>query len=169
MIGWLWTDNNVNLSVALVEEGLAEVHFSAEKSEHYRALKMAEDKAKAAKKGIWENYKEEVEEKVEEEKEEKIVERKINYESIIITEVTADLHFFAQHTDQGAKLENLMSKLRQEFQTNPPITGAYTPKRGDLCAAKFSADKEWYRAKVEKIQNGTANICYIDYGNKEVK
>lgn len=168
VIGWLWTESGVNLSVALVEEGLAEVHFSAEKSEHFRALKAAEDKAKAARKNIWANYVEQVEEKVEEDKEEKTTERKVNYEAVVITEVTADIHFFAQHTDQGAKLENLMSKLRQEFQSNPPITGAYTPKRGDLCAAKFTEDNEWYRAKVEKIQNGNASICYIDYGNKEV-
>lgn len=55
VVGWLWTDNNVNLSVALVEEGLAEVHFSAEKSDHYRALKTAEDSAKAKKKNRWAN------------------------------------------------------------------------------------------------------------------
>lgn len=50
-IGWLWIDGN-NLSVALVEEGLAEVHFSAEKTEHYRALKLAEDSAKARKANV---------------------------------------------------------------------------------------------------------------------
>lgn len=47
-IGWLWIDGS-NLSVALVEEGLAAVHFSAEKTEHFRALKVAEDSAKARK------------------------------------------------------------------------------------------------------------------------
>lgn len=167
VIGWLWTENNTNLSVALVEEGLAEVHFSAEKSEHYRALKAAEDKAKAAKKNIWASYVEETEEKVEEEKEDKIIERKVNFESVIITDVTADLHFFAQNTDQGAKLEGLMNKLRLEFQNNPPITGAFTPRRGEICAAQFSEDKEWYRARIERVQNGNANVSYIDYGNKE--
>jgi len=47
-IGWLWIDNT-NLSVALVEEGLAKVHFTAEKTPYYRALKIAEDAAKARK------------------------------------------------------------------------------------------------------------------------
>jgi staphylococcal nuclease domain-containing protein 1 len=45
-IGWLWVDSH-NLSVALVEAGLATIHFSAERSEYYKALKAAEDKAKA--------------------------------------------------------------------------------------------------------------------------
>lgn len=171
VIGWMWTENNINLSLALVEEGLATVQFSAEKSEHFRALKAAEDSAKAKKKNIWANYVEEtVEEKeeIEEEKDEKTVERKVNTEKVIITEVTNDLRFYAQHADQGAKLETLMSKLRQEFQSNPPVSGAYVPKRNDLCAAKFTEDNEWYRAKIEKIQGGNATVLYVDYGNKEV-
>lgn len=172
VIGWLWTDQNINLSVALVEEGLASVHFSAEKSEYYRALKTAEDQAKAKKKNIWANYVEaepEVEKEETEEKEDsKPVERKVHLEKVVVTEVTSELRFFAQHADQGAKLETLMSKLRQEFIASPPTTGAYNPKRGDLCAAKFSEDNEWYRAKVERIQGGKAAILYVDYGNKEV-
>lgn len=170
VIGWLWTEQNVNLSVALVEEGLASVHFSAEKTEFYRSLKTAEDSAKAAKKKIWANYVEveETEEIKEEEKEDKVVERKVHHEKVIVTEITPELHFFIQHTDQGAKLESLMSKLRQEFQTSPPLPGAYTAKRNDLCAAQFTEDNEWYRAKIERVQGSNATVLYVDYGNKEV-
>lgn len=170
VIGWLWTDNNVNLSVALVEEGLAQVHFSAEKTEYFRSLKSAEDSAKAAKKKIWANYVEEVkeEEVKEEDKDDKVTERKVNQEKVVVTEITPELHFYAQHSDQGAKLESLMAKLRKEFQDSPPLSGAFTPKRNDLCAAQFSEDNEWYRAKVEKVQGQKATILYVDYGNKEV-
>lgn len=169
VIGWLWIDN-LNLSVALVEEGLASVHFSAEKSEYYRALKTAEDTAKGQRKKIWFNYVEEnVEEKKEDEKEDHVVERKVNYEEIVVTEITADLHFYAQHTDKGANLESLMGKLRQEFQVSPPLPGGYTPKRNDVCAARFTEDNEWYRARIERIQGGNATVLYIDYGNKEVR
>lgn len=173
VIGWLWTENNVNLSVALVEEGLAEVHFSAEKSEYYRQLKSAEDRAKAAKKNIWANYVEQaVEEKpvvTEVEKDDKPAPgRKINLESVIVTEITADMTFFAQQVSNVPKLDALMAKLHSDFQSNPPIAGAYTPKRGDLCAAQFSVDNNWYRAKVERVQGPNANVLYVDYGNKEV-
>lgn len=170
VIGWLWTEQNVNLSVALVEEGLASVHFSADKSEYYRALKSAEDAAKKDKKKIWANYVEveQTEEVKEDDKDDKVVERKVNYEKVVVTEVTPELHFFVQHSDQGAKLEALMSKLRQEFQTSPPLPGAYTAKRNDLCAAQFTEDNEWYRAKIERIQGSNAVVLYVDYGNKEV-
>lgn len=170
VIGWLWTDANVNLSVALVEEGLASVHFSAEKTDYYRQLKTAEDSAKAAKKNIWASYVEETvpEEVKEEDKDDKTTERKVIYEKVVITEITPELHFFAQRADQGIELETLMSKLRKEFQTAPPLPGAYTAKRNDLCAAQFSEDNEWYRAKIEKVTGQNATILFIDYGNKEV-
>lgn len=47
-IGWLWVEN-LNLSVALVQEGLAAVHSSAESSEFYRQLSLAEEAAKSTK------------------------------------------------------------------------------------------------------------------------
>jgi len=47
-IGWLYIDG-VNLSVALVEEGLAKVHFTAERSSHAKSLQHAETKAKESK------------------------------------------------------------------------------------------------------------------------
>lgn len=64
----------------------------------------------------------------------------------------------------GAQLEKLMEQLRSELETNPPLPGAFTPRSGDLCAAKF-IDGQWYRAKIEKVAGGTVSIFYIDYGN----
>ncbi|XP_049829315.1 staphylococcal nuclease domain-containing protein 1 [Schistocerca gregaria] len=164
-IGWLWIEG-VNLSVALVETGLASVHPTAERSEHYRALKTAEDTAKAKKLKIWKDY---VEENEEEKKieEERVVERKIDYQKVLIIEATPDLHFYAQMVDQVPNLEQLMAKIRQEFTTNPPLPGAHTPKKGELCAARFSLDREWYRAKVEKISGSNVSVFYVDYGNRE--
>ena len=50
-IGWMFVDGH-NLSIALVEEGLAKVHFTAERSNHYKALVLAEERAKNAKKNV---------------------------------------------------------------------------------------------------------------------
>ncbi|XP_049819243.1 staphylococcal nuclease domain-containing protein 1 isoform X2 [Aethina tumida] len=164
-IGWLWVDNN-NMSVQLVREGFASVHFTGEKSAYASQLKTAEDTAKQQKLRIWKDY---VEEKVEDKKEEdnKPVERKVNLEDVVVTEVTPEGTFFVQKIADGPKAEALFAKLRQEFQANPPLPGAYTPKRGDICAAQFTVDDEWYRVKVEKVQAGNATVHYIDYGNRE--
>lgn len=55
------------LQVALVEEGYASVHVSAEKSEFFKQLKTAEDNAKQRKLRIWENYEEKSEDQIVEE------------------------------------------------------------------------------------------------------
>lgn len=62
-----------------------------------------------------------------------------------------------------------MSQLRTELESCPPVAGAYTPKAGDVCVAKFSMDDEWYRAKVLSCKSsGEVTVLFIDYGNKEV-
>ncbi|XP_025099283.1 staphylococcal nuclease domain-containing protein 1-like isoform X2 [Pomacea canaliculata] len=161
-IGWLFVDG-MNLSVALVEAGLAKVHFTAERSPHFSALMKAQEQAKSGRLKIWSTFEEPKQEAVVEEPSE----RQVNYCNVIITEVTNQFTFFAQKVDDGPQLEKMMDELRKEMESNPPLPGAYTPKRGDLCASKFSGDSQWYRAKVLKVENGKANILFIDFGNKE--
>merc|ERR1739845_34586 len=55
--------------------------------------------------------------------------------------------------------------MGDEFSNNPPLAGAYQPKKGELCAAKF-VDGQWYRAKVEKSSGSEVSVLYIDYGNR---
>ena len=165
-IGWLFVDG-VNMSVALVEEGLAEVSTFTENSEYLKLLKAAEERAKAQKLNIWKDRVEiePEDEKVEEEKE--VTERKVDYREVVVSEITEALHFYAQYVDQRSMVEGLLARLRQELEDNPPLPGAYNPKRGDIVAAKFSGDDQWYRAKVEKIAGPNISVFYIDYGNRE--
>ena len=44
-----------------------------------------------------------------------------------------------------------MTQLRAELEASPPLQGSYTPQAGQLCAAKFDMDGQWYRAKVERV------------------
>lgn len=79
-IGWLWVDN-VNMSVALVKEGFASVHFTGEKSQYASTLKSAEEHAKSQKLRIWKDY---VQEDTEEQKEEeKVVTYLVHYKYIV--------------------------------------------------------------------------------------
>ncbi|KAK7063179.1 nuclease domain-containing protein [Halocaridina rubra] len=161
-IGWLHVENK-NLSVMLVEEGLSSVHVTAESSKFYNPLSSAQDSAKQKKLKIWANYVEEKEEKVDDTQ----VERKIDYKPMMISEVTRDGRLYGQYCSDGPALEQLMANIHQEFTTHPPLGGAYTARRGDLCAAQFS-DGAWYRAKVEKVSGSNVSVYYVDYGNREV-
>lgn len=168
-IGQLITaEGNVNLSVALVEHGYASVFKSsaASNSGFFTALVTAEQRAKDARLNRWKNY---VEEKVVQEEADKNEpqERTVTLKKLVITEIKSDLHFYAQSVENGPKLERLTNELRAELASKPPVPGAYTPKVGDLCVAKFSMDDEWYRAKVLSVSNTQASVLFIDYGNTE--
>lgn len=167
-IGQITTLDGQNIAVGLVEQGFASVYKTQSTSAAlFSLLSTAEFKAKEKRIGKWKNF---VEEKVVSEEVEKNEpqERVINNKKVVITEVTNDLHFYAQLVENGPKLEQLTVQLRAELAARPPVAGAYTAKVGELCVAKFSMDEEWYRAKVLSVQsNGSANVLFIDYGNRE--
>uniref|UniRef100_A0ABM5GLB7 Staphylococcal nuclease domain-containing protein n=1 Tax=Pogona vitticeps TaxID=103695 RepID=A0ABM5GLB7_9SAUR len=163
-IGWLHVEGN-NLSVALVEHALSKVHFTAERSSYFKALTAAEEAAKQKKEKVWSHYEEPPVEDVVAVPEEE--ERVANYKPVFVTEITDSLHFYVQDVETGAQLEKLMETMRAEIAAHPPVEGAYTPRRGDYCLAKF-VDGEWYRARVEKVESpAKVHVFYIDYGNKE--
>ena len=68
-----------NISIALVEQGLAKVHFTADRSVYYNDLLVAQERAKMQKIGVWKDF-------VEEVKEEKPAvesdDRKTNYKKV---------------------------------------------------------------------------------------
>jgi len=165
-IGYLFVDNT-NLSLHLVQEGFASMHFTADRSAYANQIKNAEDNAKNAKKRIWTNYTGEEDQAAIEEEEKAAFneERKVNYTEVLVTEVTDEGKFYACNVSDGPSIEKLMDNLRAEFETNPPLSGAYQPKKNDLCAAKF-VDNQWYRAKVEKVGATDVEVLYVDYGNR---
>ncbi|KAK6026184.1 tudor domain protein [Ostertagia ostertagi] len=61
----------------------------------------------------------------------------------------------------------MTADFREYLHQHPPMTGSFNAKRGDLCAAPFSVDGLWYRAKVESIRSGQAEVLFVDYGNRE--
>jgi staphylococcal nuclease domain-containing protein 1 len=156
--GWL------NLSELLVENGFASVHFSAERGPYYTQLSSAERSAKNAKRGIWQNYVEEEEVKpTETEQANDVTERKVNYRKVAVSEVSPNsFRFAAQNFDDAGTIEKLMKELKDIDSSSQ---GTMRPKKNELIAVQFSG--QWHRARVEAIKGDTAEIYYIDYGNRE--
>uniref|UniRef100_A0A6G1S696 Nuclease domain-containing protein 1 n=1 Tax=Aceria tosichella TaxID=561515 RepID=A0A6G1S696_9ACAR len=77
-----------------------------------------------------------------------------------------------QAVENGPKLEELLRQMRSELPQAGKKGGSgegYTPtQKGEIVAAKFSADRQWYRAKVLKVNSPQdIEILFIDYGNVE--
>ena len=48
-----------------------------------------------------------------------------------------------------------------------PAADGWRPKVGEPCVAQFSADRAWYRARVEGRSGDGFQVLFIDYGNSE--
>ncbi|KAL2820467.1 hypothetical protein BDW59DRAFT_116465 [Aspergillus cavernicola] len=179
-IGSLYV-NKENFTKILLEEGFATVHaYSAEQSGHATEYFAAEQRAKEARKGLWQDW--DPSKEVEEEEEEIVnssaaeteaAPRRKDYRDVIVTYVdptTARVKIQQIGTGTSA-LTELMSAFRS-FHINKandtPLPGP--PKAGDFVAAKFTEDGEWYRAKVRRNdrEKQQAEVTYIDFGNSEV-
>ncbi|PHH77308.1 hypothetical protein CDD82_3574 [Ophiocordyceps australis] len=172
--------NRDNFAKALVEEGLATVHaYSAEKSGNATELFAAEKRAKESKKGVWHDYDASQEDNGFEEEateagkdvEVTLEKKPADYRDIVITNIDTNGKLKIQEIGKGTSaLEALMGQFRQfhlDSKNSKALENA--PKTGEFVSAKFSADGQWYRARVRANDRSAkmAEVLYIDYGNSE--
>lgn len=71
---------------------------------------------------------------------------------------------FGESNDSLEKMQDSLNKFYQSKQNLKPLTDV---KIGDVCAAVFQEDSNWYRSKVTAINNDScqATLSYIDFGN----
>ncbi|KAI4138722.1 MAG: hypothetical protein L6R39_006647, partial [Caloplaca ligustica] len=183
--------NRENFAKLLLEEGYASVHsYSAEQSGHANELFAAEQKAKEARKGIWHDYDPAAEEQDGEappSAPEAAAPSSANettangsstaptskdYRDVIITHIDPETcSLKLQHVSPTAShaLSNLMSAFRT-FHVSPSTASSKDPpKTGEIVAAKFSEDKDWYRARIRRNDRDAkaSEVVFIDYGNSE--
>lgn len=71
------------------------------------------------------------------------------------------LRFFVQFLDVEASLRRIRETLDSELGCSPPLAGSYTPRKGEICAAKFTEDNQWYRARIENINRGANQVSNL--------
>ncbi|RYP46301.1 hypothetical protein DL768_007468 [Monosporascus sp. mg162] len=172
--------NRESFAKVLVEEGLASVHqYSAEKTGNAAELLAAEKRAKEARKGMWHDWDPSQEEDVEEESAAAessddaapLDKKSLDYHEVVVTNIDSNGRLKIQQVGQGtAALETLMNEFKRfhlDSKNSKPLGDA--PKTGDFVAAKFSADGQWYRARIRSNDRTAkvAEVVYIDYGNSE--
>ncbi|PGH19674.1 hypothetical protein AJ80_03829 [Polytolypa hystricis UAMH7299] len=179
-IGALYV-NRENFAKLLLEEGLATVHaYSAEQSGNAAELFAAEQKAKETRKGLWHDWDPSKEAEEHEEpaaannggaEAAESVPRRKEYRDVMVTHIEESGKLKLQQIGGGTTaLTEMMSSFRS-FHLNSandkPLPGP--PKAGDLVAAKFTEDNEWYRARVRRNDRDAkkSDVVYIDYGNSE--
>ena len=63
------------------------------------------------------------------------------------------------------QIQACSTSLQELYAT---YAGSYMPQCvGELVAARFSQDQQWYRGEVTQLGNNSAAVSFIDYGNSE--
>lgn len=72
-----------------------------------------------------------------------------------------------QSVEMMESLKNITSELQKAYSTS--FSTPFKPEVGELCAVKFSLDRNWYRAEVQSVDvaRQTVSVFYIDFGNEE--
>ncbi|KAG8525806.1 uncharacterized protein KY384_000566 [Bacidia gigantensis] len=182
-IGTLYV-NRENFAKLLVEEGLASVHaYSAEQSGHSNDLFAAEESAKQAQKGIWQDYDPTVSDDLKDlsladqpdangANEETVLKK--DYRDVLVTHIDpTNLHLKVQTigTSTSGALAALMSAFASHHRSPPSSEKSLPnpPKAGEYVSGRFSEDQEWYRARIRRNDREAkkAEVVFIDYGNSE--
>ena len=182
-IGTLYVGRE-NFARALVEEGLAEVHaYSAEKSGHSNELFAAEKKAKEERKGMWHDW-DPSKDTGENEAAPPAnghagtngdatdsAPRKKDFRDVLVTNVDETGKLKIQQVGSGTTALTELMDAFKSFHLNKsdeqPLDGP--PKVGDIVAAKFTVDDQWYRGRVRRVDRDgkKVDLTYLDYGNSE--
>uniref|UniRef100_A0A8C1NT72 Tudor domain-containing protein 1 n=1 Tax=Cyprinus carpio TaxID=7962 RepID=A0A8C1NT72_CYPCA len=72
-----------------------------------------------------------------------------------------------QSVEMMESLKNITTELQKAYSTS--FAAEYKPEIGELCAVKFSLDRNWYRAEVRSVDvtRRVVSVFYIDFGNEE--
>lgn len=76
------------------------------------------------------------------------------------------IRFFVQLSNRSAQVHSINQQLNNASFNS--TSESVTPKRNLLCAARFSDDNLWYRARIIRMQGPKAvTVLFIDFGNEE--
>ncbi|XP_065214372.1 maternal protein tudor-like [Planococcus citri] len=72
--------------------------------------------------------------------------------------------FYIHDPANEDELQDLLDKMEESEE----IWEKVVPEKGQIVAAKFPEDNQWYRAEVISVEDGEINVSFIDYGNQSV-
>lgn len=84
---------------------------------------------------------------------------------VIISHIDTPNDFYLQLNDSLPSIDKLQENLNEQLKDMPELD---TRMAGILCAAPYSADQEWYRAKVLDADDDITTVRFVDYGNTDV-
>lgn len=151
-----------NFSVELIERGFAFVDSNPKAQSRFQSLyRTSEQKAKDSKMGIWKTNLH-----LGESQKTRTTKTLNITKQVFVSEIVEAQEFYVQSADSREldSITNELSKFKEasEAKLEAPV------KKGTPCLAKFSEDKQWYRAVVDKAVGQTKyTVTFTDFGNSD--
>lgn len=88
---------------------------------------------------------------------------------VVISEIVNPTMFIqVAEGDSGARMCELSTQLTDHCM-HSAIPMSWIPERNEIVCARYDVDKCWYRARVNRIVDGTSlEVAFMDYGNRAV-
>ncbi|XP_076751739.1 protein tudor [Xylocopa sonorina] len=87
-----------------------------------------------------------------------------NSPNVFISRVNSPNDFWIQTESNTTELNMMLDRL----QAAPTFVPLNTSEVGTICAANYSEDDQWYRAKILSQSEHGTEVLYIDYGNTAI-
>nr|CDS17949.1 SNase domain containing protein [Echinococcus granulosus] len=75
--------------------------------------------------------------------------------------------FFVHLNSRTALVNTINRELNSPNFPSVESSTDFQPKRGMVCAARFSIDNLWYRARILRVIQKIVTVLFIDFGNEE--
>lgn len=75
--------------------------------------------------------------------------------------------FFVQVNPDYLELDGYSQNIAAYYENGGETMQVSEIQRGVCCIAQYSADSTWYRALIESVEENSAMVKFIDYGNTE--
>ena len=89
--------------------------------------------------------------------------------TVAVSQINSPSHFFVQIIDKIEALEVLVGELGEFYSNSANQKPLNNASVGSSCAAKFTEDESWYRAKIQSLKGTQADVLFVDYGNSETQ
>ncbi|EZA47491.1 Maternal protein tudor [Ooceraea biroi] len=75
--------------------------------------------------------------------------------------------FFIQLSPDCLELDTVMENIASVYENSYETMQASKIRSGVFCIAQYSEDLKWYRAIIKSVENNSASVEFVDYGNTE--
>lgn len=77
------------------------------------------------------------------------------------------MDFFVQLTPDYLELDTIMENIATTYENNGETMQISEIQCGTCCIAQYSEDLKWYRVVIKSVEENSATVEFVDYGNTE--